>query len=202
MADALRTSVYQIISAFQADMQANAKASDLEKNWIMNGKPLYGTREILVQKLVLFLEFHANWNFVFGYFFFLNSCLLRGWQMWIDSSVVEEICSSLSQNGGVLYPRFFLREFRGVGLVFILELYTPKTSIMKKVLLIEGWNFSLIWVYCDNYCLIMSRLLIHAFCNSIGFKWFAILTPVSLEFSLLSNWYFYVLYSYLSIHVG
>ena len=60
MADALRTSVYQIISAFQADMQANAKASDLEKNWIMNGKPLYGTREILVQKLVLFLEFHAN----------------------------------------------------------------------------------------------------------------------------------------------
>jgi len=64
--------------------------------------------------------------------------------MWIDSSVVEEICSALSQNGGVLYPRFFLREFRGVGLVFILELYTPKTSIMKKVLLIEGWNFSLI----------------------------------------------------------
>ncbi|XP_010909755.1 uncharacterized protein [Elaeis guineensis] len=59
MADVLRTSVYQIISAFQADMQANAKASVLEKNWIGEGKPLYGTREILLQKLGLFLDFRA-----------------------------------------------------------------------------------------------------------------------------------------------
>ncbi|XP_072956859.1 uncharacterized protein [Typha angustifolia] len=59
MADVLRTSIYQIVSAFQADMQANAKASTLEKNWIGEGKPLFGTRAILVQKLCLFLEYHA-----------------------------------------------------------------------------------------------------------------------------------------------
>lgn len=59
MADVLRTSVYQIVSAFQADMQANVKASVLEKNWISEGKPPYGTREILIQKLGLFLDFRA-----------------------------------------------------------------------------------------------------------------------------------------------
>ncbi|KAJ6838946.1 uncharacterized protein M6B38_317865 [Iris pallida] len=59
LADVLRTSIYEIVSAFQADMQGNAKAL-LEKNWIVDGKPLYGTREILVQKLSLFLDFRAN----------------------------------------------------------------------------------------------------------------------------------------------
>ncbi|ONK71165.1 uncharacterized protein A4U43_C04F5480 [Asparagus officinalis] len=60
MADVLRTSIYQIISAFEVDMQANAKAFVLDKNWVKDGKPLYGTRDILVQKLMLFLGFNAN----------------------------------------------------------------------------------------------------------------------------------------------
>lgn len=60
MADVLKTSIYQIICTFQSDMQANLKASVLEKNWIMDGKPLYSTREILVQKLLLFMDFRAN----------------------------------------------------------------------------------------------------------------------------------------------
>ncbi|URD84421.1 Nucleoporin protein Ndc1-Nup [Musa troglodytarum] len=59
MADVLKTSMYQVVSAFQTDMQANAKASVLEKNWIAEGKPIYGTREILIQKLHLFLDYHA-----------------------------------------------------------------------------------------------------------------------------------------------
>lgn len=59
MADVLRTSIYQIVSVFHADMQANAKTSVLDKNWIV-GKPLYGSREVLMQKLNQFLEFCAN----------------------------------------------------------------------------------------------------------------------------------------------
>ncbi|XP_020570662.1 uncharacterized protein LOC110017861 [Phalaenopsis equestris] len=59
MADILRTSVYQIVYAFQADMQAAAKSSALEKNWVTPGKPLYGTRETLIQKLYQFLEYRA-----------------------------------------------------------------------------------------------------------------------------------------------
>ncbi|MQL87737.1 hypothetical protein Taro_020288 [Colocasia esculenta] len=60
MADIIRTSIYQIVSAFEADMLANAQASVLEKNWITESKPLFGTKEILVQKLALFLDFRAN----------------------------------------------------------------------------------------------------------------------------------------------
>ncbi|XP_064989123.1 uncharacterized protein LOC135627088 [Musa acuminata AAA Group] len=59
MADVLKTSIYQVVSAFQTDMQANAKASVLEKNWIAEGKPIYGTREILIQKLHHFLDYRA-----------------------------------------------------------------------------------------------------------------------------------------------
>ncbi|XP_020080306.1 uncharacterized protein LOC109703964 [Ananas comosus] len=59
MADVLRTSIYQVVSAFHADMQANLKASVLEKNWISEGKPLFGTRPVLVQKLCLFLQYNA-----------------------------------------------------------------------------------------------------------------------------------------------
>ncbi|KAM0950213.1 putative nucleoporin protein Ndc1-Nup [Dioscorea sansibarensis] len=44
-----------VVSVFHADMQANAKTSVLEKNWIV-GKPLYGSREVLMQKLNQFLE--------------------------------------------------------------------------------------------------------------------------------------------------
>uniref|UniRef100_A0A1D1ZII5 Nucleoporin NDC1 n=1 Tax=Anthurium amnicola TaxID=1678845 RepID=A0A1D1ZII5_9ARAE len=60
MADVLRTSIYQIVSVFEPDMLANAKASVLEKNWITGSKPLYGTREMLIQKLGLFLEYRAS----------------------------------------------------------------------------------------------------------------------------------------------
>ncbi|PKA52135.1 hypothetical protein AXF42_Ash014072 [Apostasia shenzhenica] len=59
MADILRTSIYQIVSAFQAEMQEHAKRSTLEKNWIADGKPLYATRENIIQKLHQFLEYRA-----------------------------------------------------------------------------------------------------------------------------------------------
>ncbi|WOL16856.1 hypothetical protein Cni_G25644 [Canna indica] len=58
MADVLRTSVYQVVSSFQLDMHANAKPSVLE-NWIVEGKPLYSTREILMEKLCIFLCYSA-----------------------------------------------------------------------------------------------------------------------------------------------
>lgn len=59
IADVLRASLYEISTVFKNDMLLNAKASVLEKNWLADSKPLYGTQEILVQKLGLFLEFRA-----------------------------------------------------------------------------------------------------------------------------------------------
>lgn len=60
MADVLRTSVYQIVSAFIDDLKANAKPASLEKNWISEGrKPIYGSQAVLVQKLSLFIEYRA-----------------------------------------------------------------------------------------------------------------------------------------------
>uniref|UniRef100_J3LFX3 Uncharacterized protein n=2 Tax=Oryza brachyantha TaxID=4533 RepID=J3LFX3_ORYBR len=60
MADVLRTSIYQMVSAFEDDMRANAKASSLEKNWIGEGrKPVFGSHAVLVQKLSLFIEYRA-----------------------------------------------------------------------------------------------------------------------------------------------
>ncbi|KAF2946387.1 hypothetical protein DAI22_02g289400 [Oryza sativa Japonica Group] len=60
MADVLRTSIYQMVSAFEHDMRANAKASSLEKNWISEGrKPVFGSQAVLVQKLSLFIEYRA-----------------------------------------------------------------------------------------------------------------------------------------------
>lgn len=60
MADVLRTSVYHILSAFIDDLQANAKPFSLEKNWISEGrKPVYGSQAVLVQKLILFIEYRA-----------------------------------------------------------------------------------------------------------------------------------------------
>ncbi|XP_078448497.1 nucleoporin protein Ndc1-Nup protein [Wolffia australiana] len=58
MADVLRRATYQIVSAFEDDMLASTKASSLQKNWISE-KPLYGTRDVLAQKLSLFLEYRA-----------------------------------------------------------------------------------------------------------------------------------------------
>ncbi|KAJ9552944.1 hypothetical protein OSB04_016989 [Centaurea solstitialis] len=60
MADILRTSLYQIVSNFHNEMGSSSKAGLLEKDWIVAGKLLYGSHELLVQKLRLFLDFQAN----------------------------------------------------------------------------------------------------------------------------------------------
>lgn len=60
MADILRTSIYCIVSAFHDEMANSAKSGLLDKEWITNSKPLFGTHELLLQKLRLFLEFRAN----------------------------------------------------------------------------------------------------------------------------------------------
>lgn len=60
MADVLRTSIYCIVSAFYDEMLVSAKAGLLEKDWVTKGKPLFGTHELLVQKLRHFLDFQAN----------------------------------------------------------------------------------------------------------------------------------------------
>ncbi|XP_071691238.1 uncharacterized protein [Rutidosis leptorrhynchoides] len=60
MADILKTSIYQIVSSFHHEMVTSAKGGLLEKDWFTNVKPLYGSRELLVQKLRMFLDFQAN----------------------------------------------------------------------------------------------------------------------------------------------
>ncbi|KAK7303077.1 hypothetical protein RJT34_13976 [Clitoria ternatea] len=60
IADVLKTSIYQIVTVFHDEMLAGAKASLLEKDWVTSGKPLFGTREMLIQKLRLFLDFRAT----------------------------------------------------------------------------------------------------------------------------------------------
>ncbi|KAG6384711.1 hypothetical protein SASPL_153528 [Salvia splendens] len=60
MADILKTSIYCIASAFQNEMLSIGKAGLLEKEWIISSKPLYGTQELLLHKLRLFLDHQAN----------------------------------------------------------------------------------------------------------------------------------------------
>lgn len=60
MADVLRTSVYSIVSTFHDEMFTSTKAGLLEKDWVLKSKPLFGTYELLVQKLHHFLDFRAN----------------------------------------------------------------------------------------------------------------------------------------------
>lgn len=60
IADVLKTSIYQVVSAFHGEMVASAKVGLLEKDWIITGKPPFGSRELLLQKLQLFLDFRAT----------------------------------------------------------------------------------------------------------------------------------------------
>ncbi|KAG2688868.1 hypothetical protein I3760_09G114100 [Carya illinoinensis] len=60
IADILRTSIYHVVSAFHDEMLKSAKLGLLEKDWIISGKPLFGSRELLLHKLRLFLDFRAN----------------------------------------------------------------------------------------------------------------------------------------------
>ncbi|XP_043715607.1 uncharacterized protein LOC122664001 [Telopea speciosissima] len=60
MADVLRTAIYSLVSVFHDEMLGSSKAGKLEKDWITGRNPLFGTRDILVQKLRLFLDFQAN----------------------------------------------------------------------------------------------------------------------------------------------
>ncbi|KAF9624075.1 hypothetical protein IFM89_007773 [Coptis chinensis] len=59
-ADVLRTSIYLIVSVFHDEMLGSTKAGILPKDWIIDNKPLYGTREMLLQKLSLFMDFRAS----------------------------------------------------------------------------------------------------------------------------------------------
>ncbi|CAK9321238.1 unnamed protein product [Citrullus colocynthis] len=59
IADVLRASIYLIVSAFHNEMLNSAKSGVLEKDWITDEKPLFGTRELLLQKLHIFLDFQA-----------------------------------------------------------------------------------------------------------------------------------------------
>ncbi|KAM7479573.1 hypothetical protein LguiA_027786 [Lonicera macranthoides] len=57
MADILRTSIYCIVSAFHDEMLNSSKLGLLEKDWIVTSKPLYGTHELLLQKMHYLLKY-------------------------------------------------------------------------------------------------------------------------------------------------
>ncbi|KAF9686469.1 hypothetical protein SADUNF_Sadunf03G0161800 [Salix dunnii] len=56
-ADVSRNSIYVIASAFHDEMLTSTKASLLEKGWATGITSLFGTYELLVQKLRHFLDF-------------------------------------------------------------------------------------------------------------------------------------------------
>ncbi|KAB5565137.1 hypothetical protein DKX38_005223 [Salix brachista] len=55
--DVSRNSIYGIVSVFHDEMLTSTKASLLEKGWATEITPLFGTYELLVQKLRHFLDF-------------------------------------------------------------------------------------------------------------------------------------------------
>ncbi|KAK9697057.1 hypothetical protein RND81_08G012200 [Saponaria officinalis] len=60
LADVLKTSIYAIVSEFHDEMLSSAKLGLLVKDWVSSGKPVYGSVELLVQKLHFFLNFQAS----------------------------------------------------------------------------------------------------------------------------------------------
>lgn len=64
LADILRTSVYQIIAVFGEEMVGGSASGKgvavAERDWLSEKPPLYGTHEMHVQKLSLFLEYRVS----------------------------------------------------------------------------------------------------------------------------------------------
>ncbi|KAL6583630.1 hypothetical protein OROMI_002919 [Orobanche minor] len=60
LADVLRTSIYSVVSVFHRELMNSGNTGLLEKDWIISGKPIYGTHELLVNKLRQFLDFQAS----------------------------------------------------------------------------------------------------------------------------------------------
>ncbi|XP_050369511.1 uncharacterized protein LOC126787666 [Argentina anserina] len=60
LADVLKNSIYHIVSACHDQMVSSAKTGVLEKYWVIKDKPPFGSPELLVQKLSLFLDFRAS----------------------------------------------------------------------------------------------------------------------------------------------
>jgi nucleoporin NDC1 len=64
LADVLRTAIYQIVSVFGEEMVVGNSMSGkgfaiAERDWLSQKNPLYGTQEMHLQKLSMFLEYRA-----------------------------------------------------------------------------------------------------------------------------------------------